>query len=171
MRWSGWWPDGAGPFGVSLAGGRSSPGRWPCTRPRTLMASKWSGSLVGMAARSWRGDATCCPWLTSASEPPCYPATAPAYGRRRPGVPRSARSHVRATMSSGAGGFVTGTGKSNYPVATPMGAQLTEEVVREIARLLEARGFPPFSDEDIGRLHLLLYDLLYEGHEDTMRLQ
>jgi hypothetical protein len=48
--------------------------------------------------------------------------------------------------------FVTGTGKSNYPVATPMG------------------GFPRFTDEDLGRLHLLLYDLLYEGHEDTMRL-
>jgi hypothetical protein len=69
-----------------------------------------------------------------------------------------------------AGGFMTGTGKSNYPVATPMGAQLTEDVVRDIAKLLETRGFPPFSDEDIGRLHLLLYDLLYEGHEDTMRL-
>jgi hypothetical protein len=66
--------------------------------------------------------------------------------------------------------FVTGAGKSNYPVATPMGAQLTEEVVREIAKFLEARGFPPFTDEDLGRLHLLLYDLLYEGHEDTMRL-
>jgi hypothetical protein len=66
---------------------------------------------------------------------------------------------------------MTETGKSNYPVRTPMGAQLTEEVVREIAKLLEARGFPPFTDEDIGRLHLLLYDLLYEGHEDTMRLQ
>jgi hypothetical protein len=52
-----------------------------------------------------------------------------------------------------------------------MGAQLTEDVVREIAKLLETRGFPPFSDEDIGRLHLLLYDLLYEGHEDTMRLE
>jgi hypothetical protein len=72
--------------------------------------------------------------------------------------------------SSGAGGFMTGTGKSNYPVGTPMGAQLTEDVVRDIAKLLEARGFPPFTDEDIGRLHLLLYDLLYEGHEDTMRL-
>jgi hypothetical protein len=65
---------------------------------------------------------------------------------------------------------MTETGKSNYPVATPMGAQLTEEVVRDIAKLLEARGFPPFTDEGIGRLHLL-YDLLYEGHEDTMRLQ
>jgi hypothetical protein len=65
---------------------------------------------------------------------------------------------------------MTGTGKSNYPVATPMGVKLTEEVVREIANLLETRGFPPFSDEDIGRLHLVLYDLLYEGHEDTMRL-
>jgi hypothetical protein len=74
-------------------------------------------------------------------------------------------------MSSGAGGFMTGTGKSNYPVATPMGAQLTEDVVRDIAKLLETRGFPPFTDEDIGRLHLLLYDLLYEGHEDTMRLR
>jgi hypothetical protein len=73
-------------------------------------------------------------------------------------------------MLSGAGGFMTGTGKSNYPVATPMGAQLSEDVVRDIAKLLETRGFPPFSDEDIGRLHLLLYDLLYEGHEDTMRL-
>ena len=48
---------------------------------------------------------------------------------------------------------------------------LTEEVVRENATLLEARGFPPFTDEDIGRLHLLLYDLLYEGHEDSVRLQ
>jgi hypothetical protein len=47
---------------------------------------------------------------------------------------------------------MTETGKSNYPVATPMGAQLTEEVVRDIAKLLETRGFPPFSDEDIGRL-------------------
>jgi hypothetical protein len=74
-------------------------------------------------------------------------------------------------MSSRQVGVVTGTGKSNYPVATPMGAQLTEEVVRDIAKLLEIRGFPPFTDEDIGRLHLLLYDLLYEGHEDTMRLQ
>ena len=51
-----------------------------------------------------------------------------------------------------------------------MGAQLTEEVVREIAKFLETRGFPRFTDEDLGRLHLLLYDLLYEGHEDTMRL-
>jgi hypothetical protein len=65
---------------------------------------------------------------------------------------------------------MTGTGKSNYPVKAPMGAQLTEDVVRDIAKLLETRGFPLFSDEDIGRLHLLLYDLLYEGHEDTMRL-
>ena len=65
---------------------------------------------------------------------------------------------------------MTDAGKSNYPVATPMGAQLTEEVVREIAELLEARGLPPFTDEDLGRLHLPLYDLLYEGHEDTMRL-
>ena len=73
-------------------------------------------------------------------------------------------------MSSGQVGVMTETGKSNYPVATPMGAQLTEDVVRDIAKLLETRGFPPFSDEDIGRLHLLLYDLLYEGHEDTMRL-
>jgi hypothetical protein len=28
-----------------------------------------------------------------------------------------------------------------------------------------------WKDEDIGRLHLVLYDLLYEGHEDTLRLQ
>ena len=27
---------------------------------------------------------------------------------------------------------MTETGKSNYPVATPMGAQLTEEVVRDM---------------------------------------
>jgi hypothetical protein len=65
---------------------------------------------------------------------------------------------------------MTETGKSNYPVATPMGAQLTVEVVRDIAKLLETRGFPTISNEDIGRLHLLVYDLLYEGHEDTMRL-
>ena len=51
-----------------------------------------------------------------------------------------------------------------------MGGQLTTDLVHDIAKLLEARGFPPFTDEDIGRLHLLLYDLLYEGHEDTMRL-
>jgi hypothetical protein len=66
---------------------------------------------------------------------------------------------------------MTEAGKSNYPVATPMGAQLTEDVVRDIAKLLETRGFPRFTDEDIGRLHLVLYDLLYEGHEDTVRLQ
>jgi hypothetical protein len=52
-----------------------------------------------------------------------------------------------------------------------MGVQLTADVVRDIAKLLETRGFPPFTDEDIGRLHLVLYDLLYEGHEDTVRLQ
>jgi hypothetical protein len=45
---------------------------------------------------------------------------------------------------------MTETGKSNYPVRTPMGAQLTEDVVRDIAKLLETRGFPPFIDEDIG---------------------
>jgi hypothetical protein len=52
-----------------------------------------------------------------------------------------------------------------------MGVQLTADVVRDIAKLLETRGFPPFTDEDIGHLHLVLYDLLYEGHEDTVRLQ
>jgi hypothetical protein len=67
--------------------------------------------------------------------------------------------------------LVTETGKSNYPVKEPMGVQLTADVVRDIAKLLETRGFPPFTDEDIGRLHLVLYDLLYEGHEDTVRLQ
>jgi hypothetical protein len=67
--------------------------------------------------------------------------------------------------------FVTVAGKSNYPVKEPMGVQLTADVVRDIAKLLETRGFPPFTDEDIGRLHLVLYDLLYEGHEDTVRLQ
>jgi len=49
---------------------------------------------------------------------------------------------------------VTETGKSNYPVKEPMGVQLTADVVRDIAELLETRGFPPFTDEDIGRLHL-----------------
>jgi hypothetical protein len=67
--------------------------------------------------------------------------------------------------------LVTETSKSNYPVKEPMGVQLTADVVRDIAKLLETRGFPPFTDEDIGRLHLVLYDLLYEGHEDTVRLQ
>jgi hypothetical protein len=67
-------------------------------------------------------------------------------------------------------GSVTDTGQSNYPVKEPIGVQLTTDLVRDIARLLETRGFPPFTDEDIGRLHLLLYDLLYEGHEDTMKL-
>jgi hypothetical protein len=87
------------------------------------------------------------------------------------GVPRSAvHATFRITMSSGAGGVMTDTGKSNYPVKVPMGVQLTTELVHDIAKLLETRGFPPFTDEDIGRLHLVLYDLLYEGHEDTVRL-
>jgi hypothetical protein len=62
-------------------------------------------------------------------------------------------------MSSGAGGVMAETGKSNYPVKEPMGVQLTTELVHDIAKLLETRGFPPFTDEDIGRLHLVLYDL------------
>jgi hypothetical protein len=66
---------------------------------------------------------------------------------------------------------MTDTGKSDYPVQAPMGAQLTTELIHDIAKLLETRGFPPFTDEDIGRLHLVLYDLLYEGHEDTVRLE
>jgi hypothetical protein len=86
------------------------------------------------------------------------------------GVPRSAvHTTFRTTMSSGAGGFMTDTGKSNYPVKVPIGVQLTTDLIHDIAKLLETRGFPPFSDEDIGRLHLVLYDLLYEGHEDTLR--
>ena len=40
---------------------------------------------------------------------------------------------------------MTETGKSNYPVATPMGAQLTEDVVRDIAKLLEDM----FTSDDI----------------------
>jgi hypothetical protein len=87
------------------------------------------------------------------------------------GVPRSAgHATFRITMASGAGGVMTDTGKSNYPVKEPMGMQLTSELVHDIAKLLETRGFPPFTDEDIGRLHLVLYDLLYEGHEDTVTL-
>ena len=59
---------------------------------------------------------------------------------------------------------MTETGKSNYPVKEPMGVQLTADVVvRDIAKLLERRGHRS--------LHLVLYDLLYEGHEDTLRLQ
>jgi hypothetical protein len=87
------------------------------------------------------------------------------------GMPRWAiHATFRIMMASGAGGVMTETGKSNYPVQEPMGGQLTAELVHDIAKLLETRGFPPFTDEDIGRLHLLLYDLLYEGHEDTMKL-
>jgi hypothetical protein len=88
------------------------------------------------------------------------------------GVPRSAiHTTFGPRCRAGQVVFVTETGKSNYPVKAPMGAQLTQDVVRDIAQLLETRGFPPFTDEDIGRLHLVLYDLLYEGHEDSVRLQ
>jgi hypothetical protein len=86
------------------------------------------------------------------------------------GVPRSAvHATFRITMAAGRW-VMTDTGKSNYPVKEPMGGQLTTELVHDIAKLLETRGFPPFTDEDIGRLHLVLYDLLYEGHEDTVKL-
>jgi hypothetical protein len=88
-----------------------------------------------------------------------------------PGRARVSRSHDVSDHDVEQGQVgVSDPGKSNYPVATPMDVKLTEDEVRDIAKLLETRGFPPFSDEDIGRLHLLLYDLLYEGHEDTMRL-
>jgi hypothetical protein len=33
--------------------------------------------------------------------------------------------------------------------------------------VLEAHGFPPLSAEDHGRLHLLLYDFLYEGYGES----
>jgi hypothetical protein len=86
------------------------------------------------------------------------------------GVPRSAVTRRFGSRWQRAGGVMTDTGKSNYPVKEPMGGQLTTELVHDIAKLLETRGFPPFTDEDIGRLHLVLYDLLYEGHEDTIKL-
>jgi hypothetical protein len=57
--------------------------------------------------------------------------------------------------------------ESNYPVTTPIGAQLTRELVDDVAKVLEARGFPPLSPQDHGRLHLVLYDFLYEGYGES----
>ena len=65
----GWWPGGGGRFGASLAGGPSSPGRWPCIGRRTLTSSWSTGSPAAMAARSSRGEARCLPLPTSAPEP------------------------------------------------------------------------------------------------------
>jgi hypothetical protein len=101
-----------------------------------------------------------------------WPGSAEPLDGAAGGMPRSAvHTTFRATMPSRAGGFMTDTGQSNYPVKEPIGVQLTADVIRDIAKLLETRGFPPFTDEDIGRLHLVLYDLLYEGHEDTVKLE
>jgi hypothetical protein len=57
--------------------------------------------------------------------------------------------------------------ESNYPVTTPIGARLTRELVDDVAKVLEARGFPPLSAQDHGRLHLVLYDFLYEGYGES----
>jgi hypothetical protein len=59
------------------------------------------------------------------------------------------------------------TSGSNYPVSAPMGERLTRDLVNDVAKVLEARGFPPLSDADHGRLHLLLYDFLYEGYGES----
>src|SRR5919109_2178942 len=57
--------------------------------------------------------------------------------------------------------------ESNYPVTTPIGARLTRELVDDVAKVLEGRGFPPLSAQDHGRLHLVLYDFLYEGYGES----
>ena len=57
--------------------------------------------------------------------------------------------------------------ESNYPVKTPIGASLTRELVDDVAKMLEARGLPPLSAQDHGRLHLVLYDFLYEGSGES----
>jgi hypothetical protein len=57
--------------------------------------------------------------------------------------------------------------ESNYPVTTPIGERLTRELVDDVAKVLEARGFPPLSAQDHGRLHLVLYDFLYEGYGEA----
>jgi hypothetical protein len=82
------------PFAGSMGGARSSPGRWHSTGPRTLMASTWSGSLIGTAARSWRAEATCSPWLTSEPEPPAIPEPRQPLDAAARGLPRSA-VHIR----------------------------------------------------------------------------
>jgi hypothetical protein len=62
---------------------------------------------------------------------------------------------------------MTETRESNYPVKAPMGERLSKDLVDEVAKVLEARGLPPLSAEDHGRLHLLLYDFLYEGYGES----
>src|ERR671925_859733 len=52
-----------------MAGGCSSPSRWRCTAPLTS-ASRLTGSLLGTAAGSLRGEASCSPPLSSTPEPP-----------------------------------------------------------------------------------------------------
>jgi hypothetical protein len=56
------------------------------------------------------------------------------------------------------------TSESNYPVKAPIGARLTIDLVHDVGKVLEGRGFPPLNAEDHGRLHLVLYDFLYEGY-------
>src|SRR6266511_3764744 len=78
-----------------MAGVRSSLGRWRCIGPRTL-ASGWTGSLVGTAAKSSRHEGTCSPSLTSLPEPPSDAAAvgdAPKYGV--PGPKRQCCSPTR----------------------------------------------------------------------------
>jgi hypothetical protein len=62
---------------------------------------------------------------------------------------------------------MTDSRKSNYPVEAPIGARLTRDLVNDVAKVLEAHGFPPLSADDHGRLHLLLYDFLYEGYGES----
>ncbi len=59
------------------------------------------------------------------------------------------------------------TSGSNYPVKAPVGERLTRDLVNDVAKLLEARGLPPLSAQDHGRLHLVLYDFLYEGYGEA----
>jgi hypothetical protein len=62
---------------------------------------------------------------------------------------------------------MTDTSESNYPVKAPIGERLTRDLVNDVAKVLEARGLPPLSAEDYGRLHLVLYDFLYEGYGES----
>jgi hypothetical protein len=72
-----------------------------------------------------------------------------------------------AVAPGAAAGVLPDTSESNCPVKTPIGAQLTRDLVDDVAKVLETRGFPPLNAQDHGRLHLVLYDFLYEGHGES----
>src|SRR5918994_6609651 len=156
-----------------MGGARSLPGRWRCIGPRTLMASRWSGSLIGMAARSSRGEATCSPWLTSAPEPPAILQPRQPMDAAAGRVPRSA-VHTRFGPRCRAGRWFhdrdrqvelpsgDAHGRAAYRGCGPRYRQVAGDTW---VSAVQRRGHRSWS-----RPHLLLYDLLYEGHEDTMRL-